>query len=85
MSTTLHIGRICAAAAIMSVAGVAAAAEDNTVLPGVSGNHAIVKPVPEPEDLPANEDGSITIGNTRVRLSGSVTVDIGVGNLGRPR
>ena len=48
-------------------------------LPGVEGGHSIVKPLPEPDELPVNEDGSIQLGKTRVKISGSVTVDIGVG------
>lgn len=55
-------------------------------LPGVEGGHAIVRQAPpEPEPLPAGEDGTFQVGNTRVKISGSVTVDVGVGNVRSPR
>lgn len=61
-------------------------AHADEALPGVKGGHTIVQPEPnDPEPLQTNEDGSIQIGNTRVKISGSVTVDIGAGNLPPPR
>lgn len=65
--------------ALASAADVALADDNPQALPGVEGGHSIVKPLPEPDELPVNEDGSIQIGKTRVKISGSVTVDIGVG------
>lgn len=55
-------------------------------LPGVEPSKPIVRPLPEDDStLPANEDGSFTVGNTRVKISGSVTIDVGVGNGPKPR
>jgi hypothetical protein len=53
-----------------------------TVLPGVSSDYRIAKPAPEPEPddaLPASGNGQFKIGDTDVRISGSITVDVGVG------
>lgn len=52
-------------------------------LPGVKPAKPIVSPVqPEPDNASANinPDGSFNIGNTRVKISGDITVDIGTGN-----
>ncbi|MDR0252576.1 MAG: hypothetical protein LBI75_05275 [Brucellaceae bacterium] len=48
-------------------------------LPGVKPAKPIVTPQPEPEEnnLTTNPDGSFNIGNTRVKISGSVIVDVG--------
>ncbi len=54
-------------------------------LPGVKQPEPIVQPAPEPEDQPASEDGSFMVGNTKVKISGSVTVDIGAGKGPPPR
>lgn len=79
---TIHFALIVAVAAFAPRA--VACAEET--LPGVSPSKPIVQPMPEPtEEAQANDDGSITVGNTRVKISGSVTVDIGVGNTPKPR
>lgn len=55
-------------------------------LPGVQPAKPIVTPPEaEPDDnkLRTDPDGSFMIGNTRVKISGSVTVDIGKGASGR--
>ncbi len=52
-------------------------------LPGVQPAKPIVSPVqPEPDNAFTNKnpDGSFNIGNTRVKISGDITVDIGTGN-----
>ncbi len=52
-------------------------------LPGVKPAKPIVTPPEaEPENsAPAvNSDGSFNVGNTRVKISGSITVDVGTGN-----
>lgn len=59
-------------------------ANDNSAqkLPGVSGDYRIAKPAPQPEPddaLPAGENGTFKIGNTDVRISGSITVDMATG------
>lgn len=72
-------------AAIGGLASSAALGEEP--LPGVSGDHRIVKPLPEPNDdaLPVGENGGVKVGNWDVKISGSITVDIGTGNLPPPR
>lgn len=54
-------------------------------LPGVAGDHRIVKPLPEPINDASQNNDSIKVGDWDVKISGSVTVDIGVGNLPPPR
>ena len=66
------------------MAGTTAFADDSSTqkLPGVSGDYRIAKPapLPEPDDaLPASSDGSFKIGDTNVRIGGSITVDMGTG------
>lgn len=68
----------------MLAAGTAAFADDNSAqkLSGVSGDYRIAKPVPQPEPddaLPAGDNGTFKIGNTDVRISGSITVDMATG------
>jgi len=56
-------------------------------LPGVSGDYRIAKPAPQPEPddaLPAGSDGSFKIGNTDVRIGGSITVDMATGGMKLP-
>ncbi len=55
-------------------------------LPGVKPAKPIVSaPEPEPQEdhLRANPDGSFMINNTRVKISGSVIVDVGTQPSGR--
>ena len=55
-------------------------------LPGVKDEtYSIVKPMPEPDDLPTTAPGTFKIGDTDVKISGEITVDIGVGNVKPPR
>jgi len=78
---SLHITLAVLAGALL--AGTPAFADDNASqkLPGVSGDYRITKPAPQPEpdDVPAGSDGSFKIGNTDVRIGGSITVDMGTG------
>ena len=54
-------------------------------LPGVNEDYTIVQPKPEPDDaLPAGQNGALRIGNTDVRISGSIIVDIGAGSIRPP-
>jgi len=67
------------------MAGTAALADDSSSqkLPGVSGDYRIAKPAPQPEPddaLPAGNDGSFKIGNTDVRIGGSITIDMATGD-----
>ena len=80
-------------AALAALAGALAAgtalADDNTVqkLPGVSGDYRIAKPAPQPEPddpQPAGSEGSFKIGNTDVRIGGSITIDMATGGMKQP-
>lgn len=62
----------------------AALADDNSAqkLPGVTGDYRIAKPAPQPEPddaLPAGSDGTFRIGNTDVKIGGSITIDMATG------
>lgn len=77
---------LCAALAALTGALLAgsALADDSTAqkLPGVSGDYRIAKPAPQPEPddaQPAGNDGSFKIGNTDVRIGGSITIDMATG------
>jgi len=73
---------LAATAALAAVANPAWTAEK---LPGVSEDHSIVKPLPEPVDGAPQDGDSIKVGDWDVKISGSVTIDIGTGNLPPPR
>ena len=83
-----RLTRLMTAIAITAAAAGAALAGDSTsqspkgALPGVTSDYRIAKPTPQPEPddaLPAGENGTFKIGDTDVRISGSITVDVGVG------
>ena len=62
-----------------------ASADDNQSLPGVKQPEPIVQaPQPEPDEQPGTP-GTFKVGNFDVKVSGSVTVDIGVGKIKPPR
>ncbi|TIR95032.1 MAG: hypothetical protein E5X19_16600, partial [Mesorhizobium sp.] len=68
---------VVAVAGVLAV-GTAAFADDNSTqkLPGVSSDYRIAKPAPQPEPddaLPAGSNGTFKIGDTDVRISGSIT------------
>ncbi|MER9327483.1 hypothetical protein NKJ26_00400 [Mesorhizobium sp. M0152] len=79
------------AIAMLAIAGLVsgtARAEDNSprkgALPGVSSEYRIARPAPQPESddaFPSNGDGQFKIGDTDVRISGSITVDVGAGSI----
>lgn len=54
------------------------------VPPNVGADHRIVKPLREPLEKPS-PGNTVRVGNWDVRVSGSVTVDIGVGKGKLPR
>jgi len=54
-------------------------------LPGVQPAKPIVQPRPEPPDTPPAQDGWVKMGDWDVKVSGAVTVDIGVGKIKPPR
>lgn len=69
-------------------AGVAAplqAFADTQVLPGVNQPEPIVQTLkPEPDEQPA-APGTFKVGSFDVKVSGSITVDVGVGKIKPPR
>ncbi|MER8486297.1 hypothetical protein [Mesorhizobium sp. M1322] len=56
----------------------------NGTLPGVADDYRIAKPAPEPDDA-VPSDGQFKIGDMDVRISGSITVDVGAGEINVPR
>ena len=93
-SRSLHRVIAVAALAIAGLIGGAALAEDSSpwaqkgALPGVSGDYRIAKPAPQPEPddaFPSNGNGTFKIGDTDVRISGSITVDVATGGIKPPR
>jgi len=57
-------------------------------LPGVSGDYRIAKPAPQPEPddaFTSNGNGTFKIGDTDVRISGTITVDMATGGFKPPR
>ncbi|MGX5841174.1 hypothetical protein ACWGTI_10680 [Mesorhizobium sp. ArgA1] len=73
---------ITAVTASAAVAGDGTSQSPKSALPGVTSDYRIAKPAPQPEPddaLPAGENGTFKIGDTDVRISGSITVDVGVG------
>ncbi|MGX5800200.1 hypothetical protein ACWGS9_03040 [Bradyrhizobium sp. Arg314] len=86
MTKLLQSRHLCVALVALGGALMAgtASADDSSVqkLPGVSGDYRIAKPAPQPEPddaQPAGSDGTFKIGNTDVRIGGSITVDMGTG------
>ena len=73
---------VIAASSGMASAGDASSQSPKGALPGVTGDYRIAKPapLPEPDDaLPAGGNGTFKIGDTDVRISGYIRIDVGVG------
>ena len=71
----------------MALADDSSAHAQKGALPGVTGDYRIAKPAPQPEPddaFPSNGNGTFKIGDTDVRISGSITVDIGHGRIQAP-
>ena len=76
------------AASSVAFAGNSADPSPKGALPGVTSDYRIAKPAPQPEPddaLPAGGDGTFKIGDTDVRISGSIIIDVGAGKTGLPR
>jgi len=84
MSKKHHV--ICLAAiAACAIASSSAFAEGARPLPGVRQPEPIVQaPQPEPIAEPASPD-AFKIGNFDVKVSGSITIDVGAGKIKPPR
>ena len=57
----------------------------SAALPGVDTGYRIVKPLETDDDVEPADPGYFRIGDMDVRVSGSITVDVGVGSLRTPR
>ncbi|TGP26580.1 MULTISPECIES: hypothetical protein [unclassified Mesorhizobium] len=84
-----HLRIALAALAGAMIGSTAAFGEDGSArkLPGVSGDYRIAKPAPKPEPddaLPAGGNGTFKIGDTDVRISGSITIDMATGSIRPP-
>lgn len=88
MRTTFHLIR-CAAMGIVAApllvfpahAEQRAAKPASERLPGVENEYSIVKPAPEPLEAPSEPNGyTFKAGNTDIRISGSVSVEVGFGD-----
>jgi len=82
---------VVAALAGATISAGAAFADDSSTqkgrLPGVSSDFRIAKPAPQPEPddaLPASGNGQFKIGDTDVRISGSITIDMATGGIRPP-
>ncbi|HMM64310.1 MAG TPA: hypothetical protein PKD01_09300 [Mesorhizobium sp.] len=75
------------AAAFMPAAALAgdnAQPASDGALPGVAGGYHIVRPAPVPEPEEPAATGHFRVGDVEVRVSGSLTVDIGAGSIRPP-
>jgi hypothetical protein len=79
---------VTAATLSAAFAGDSTTSSPKGALPGVTSDYRIAKPAPQPEPddaLPASGNGTFKIGDTDVRISGSITIDVGAGKTGLPR
>ncbi|RWP79601.1 hypothetical protein [Mesorhizobium sp.] len=86
------LNRLIIGIAVAAMTSGTAFAEDNSTpshkgtLPGVADDYRIAKPAPEPDDaMPSNGNGHFKIGDADVRISGSITFDVGAGAIKAPR
>ena len=87
----MRFNRLIIGVTVAAVMSGAAFAEDsspplqNGTLPGVTNDYRVAKPVPEPDDAVPSGNGQFKIGDTDVRISGSITFDVGAGAIKAPR
>ncbi|BCH16582.1 MULTISPECIES: hypothetical protein [unclassified Mesorhizobium] len=85
------MNRLIIGIAVAAITSGTAFAEDNSTpphqgtLPGVTSDYRIAKPAPEPDDAAPSGNGQFKIGDTDVRISGSVNFDVGAGAIEAPR
>lgn len=84
----MRLNRLVVGIAAAAMTSSTAFAEDNSTpshkgtLPGVANDYRIAKPAPEPDDaVPGNGNGQFKIGDTDVRISGSLTFDVSAGSI----
>ncbi|AZN99709.1 hypothetical protein EJ066_22715 [Mesorhizobium sp. M9A.F.Ca.ET.002.03.1.2] len=89
-SSSLH--RVAATLAGACLLAGNAFADDNSTqksaLPGVTSDYRIARPTPQPEPddtLPAGGNSQFKIGDTDVRISGSITLDVSAGAIKAPQ
>ena len=90
---TIRLCWVAAAGFAMAVTGAACAKDQaspaiphtSQALPGVDGGYRIVRPMPEPENVDPEAGSRFRIGDMDVRIGGSIVVDIGAGDVRRPR
>lgn len=87
-----RLNRLVIGVAVAAMTFGTAFAQDNSTplqngtRPGVSNDYRIAEPAPEPDDaVPSNGNGQFKIGETDVRISGSITIDVGAGAIKVPR
>lgn len=83
-ASVLTVALICVSSTAWADSG--SNSSSRTTLPGVMGGYSIVKPLEaEPDDtVPQGKPGQFKIGNVDVRISGDVTIDVGVGSTRPP-
>jgi hypothetical protein len=69
----------------MAFIATASAQDAGQALPGVKHPEPIVKQLPPEPDSEAADRGTLRVGDFDVRISGSVTVDVGAGAVKPPR
>ncbi len=90
MNRRTTLPSLAVAAGFVALTGVALAKDAASTaaqhtLPGVDGDYHIVRPMPEPENADPLAGSQFKVGDMDVRIGGSITVDIGAGDLRRPR
>lgn len=87
-----RLNQLIIGVAVAAMVSGTAFAEDNSTpsrkgaLPGVASDYRIAKPAPEPDDtVPSSGNGQFKIGDTDVRISGSITLDVSAGAIKAPR
>lgn len=85
MPFAARLARTCLIVALVAAAPAASASgkkQGADTLPGVTAPEPIVKPLAEPiPPVTPDANGFVRMGDWDVRVSGSVTVDIGAGTL----
>ncbi|MET2826609.1 hypothetical protein [Mesorhizobium shangrilense] len=81
-------GAIAGLTVLTGAASAGDTSSDKGALPGVTSDYRIAKPAPQPEPddaAPSNGIKQFKIGDTDVRISGSITIDAGAGAIGSSR
>lgn len=85
------MNRLIVGIAVAAITSGTAFAGDNSTpphegtLPGVTNDYRIAKPAADPDDAVPSGNGQFRIGDTDVRISGSIIFDVGAGSMKAPR